>query len=108
MKKFPKGSRGKISNDGGMLPRWRHDGKELYYIDPDGKLMAVPIKLTDQTVEPGDPVVLFHPDIVHMPELNRAQYAVAQNGRFLINIEDKESAPAPITIVTNWTRILTK
>ena len=108
VKKFPKGSRGKISNDGGMLPRWRHDGKELYYIDPDGKLMAVPIKLTDQTVEPGDPVVLFHPDIVHMPELNRAQYAVAQNGRFLINIEDKESAPAPITIVTNWTRILTK
>ena len=108
VKKFPTGIRKQISNDGGKLPRWRYDGNELFYIDLDGKVMAAPIKLTDKTADPGNPIVLFRPNIVHKTELNRAQYAVARDSRFLINIESEESTSLPITIVTNWTRALQK
>src|SRR5712692_3112352 len=44
---FPAGShKWQVSNQGGLLPRWRHDGRELFYLTPDGTLMAV-------TVNPG-------------------------------------------------------
>ena len=106
VKKFPDGSRKQISNNGGTDPRWRHDGKELYYIDPSGKMMATAIKLSVQTVDSDTPIELFHPKIVRAP--GRVQYTVAPDGRFLVEIEVEESTSSPITIFTNWTRSLKK
>jgi serine/threonine protein kinase len=108
VKKFPSGSRRKISNNGGFDPRWHPEGQELFYISPEGKMMAVSINLSDQTPDPDKPVELFHPNIVQVQVPEKAQYAVASNGRFLINIEVMESTPSPITIVTNWDRSLKK
>jgi hypothetical protein len=48
-----------ISTRGGSRPRWRHDGKELYYLSADGKLMAVPVKLGAGTLEVGAAERLF-------------------------------------------------
>jgi hypothetical protein len=49
---------------GRIHPRWRPDGTELYYIAPDGKLMASPVGLNGATIEPGRPVALFsHADL---------------------------------------------
>jgi Tol biopolymer transport system component len=99
-----------VSTAGGSQPRWRRDGKELFYIAADMKLMAVPIALPSngQTLEVGVPVPLFRTRIVGV-DLPRAQYAVSPDGqRFLINVIADEATASPITIVQNWTAALKK
>ena len=92
-----------ISTAGGIAPRWRHDGKELYYIAPDGKLMAVPIRGQGTTLEPGTPVALFQTRIVGGGTYpNRQQYDVASDGRFLINVSTDDATASPITLLLNW------
>ena len=49
------GGQWQVSTAGGIYPLWRFDTKELYYIDPDSKLMAAPIETTSATLEPGTP-----------------------------------------------------
>ena len=48
-----------ISTAGGDKPRWRHDGKEIYYIAPDGKMIAVPVTATATSFQPGVAIPLF-------------------------------------------------
>ena len=48
-----------VSTAGGIHPVWRPDGKELYYLNPAGAMMAAPITVTGSTLAPGVPVVLF-------------------------------------------------
>ena len=55
----PSGTKYQISASGGVAPQWRRDGKELFYVSADQKLMAAPIKL-GATVEVGAPEALFH------------------------------------------------
>ena len=58
------GGQWQVSTEGGIWVRWRPDGKELYYIAPDNKLMAVPITTQGATLEPGTPAALFQTRIV--------------------------------------------
>ena len=78
-----------VSTAGGIHPAWRPDGKELYYLNPAGAMMAVPITVTGSTLEPGAPVVLFPTRIVSggvdVHGRQGRQYDVAPDGRFLIN-----------------------
>jgi Tol biopolymer transport system component len=94
-----------VSTNGGTQPRWRPDGKELYFVAPDGELMAVPITIRGQAdrsrIEIGTPVALFRTQIVSSNAGLRAQYAVARDGRFLIS-QPEESATTPITLMLNW------
>ena len=93
-----------ISTAGGVYPRWSRDGKELYFIAPDAKMMAVPIRATATTVEAGAPTALFQTRQVGGGSnvIGRShQYDVARDGRFLINVEAESSAP-PITLLMNW------
>ena len=111
MQPFPgPGGKWQISTGGGIEPRWRRDSKELFYIAPDGKLMAAAIQAAGQTLEAGAPMALFQTRIVGGGLSKRPQqYAVAPDGkRFLINITVGESTASPITIVTNWTAGLKK
>ena len=91
-----------VSTTGGTYPRWRPDGQELYYLGPDGQMMAAPINTTGLTLEPGPPVALF-PTKIYGGGLSRLgrQYDVARDGRFLINTVLDET-PAPITLLQNW------
>jgi Tol biopolymer transport system component len=87
-----------ISTKGGIAPRWRQDGKELFYLAPDQKLMAAPVT-TANTFNAGPPTPLFQ---------TRAsgflRYDVAANGhRFLINTAIEDSAPTLPAVVLNWT-----
>jgi hypothetical protein len=87
-----------ISNAGGAKPRWRRDGRELYYIAADGELMAVPVQSTAANVGAGLPVPLFqtHPK-GYFP------YDVAPDGRFLIDTASGgATAGSSITLVLNW------
>jgi hypothetical protein len=75
----------------------------LYYIGPDGQLMAAPLAFAGATLEPGAPVALFHTDIFGGGADNAQswQYDVARDGRFLINTVLDVPA-APITLLQNW------
>lgn len=92
-----------VSSAGGVFPSWRVDGKELYYLNPSGAMVAVPIAVNGTALEPGAPVVLFPTRIVGggAEAQQGRQYDVAPDGRFLINTV-LESAVAPITLVLNW------
>jgi hypothetical protein len=109
---FPEtGGKWQISVAGGLQPRWRRDGQELFYLAPDNRLMAAPIRVAPGTkaLEAGAPVPLFTTklatgvNIVPAGFQARAQYAVAADGRFLMNVSADEGVISPITIVQNWT-----
>jgi Tol biopolymer transport system component len=92
-----------VSTAGGIYSRWRLDGKELYYIGPNGEMMAAPITATGTTLEPGAPVALF-PTRIWGGGVDNAQgrqYDVTRDGRFLINTV-LEDASSPITLLQNW------
>jgi serine/threonine protein kinase len=92
-----------VSTTGGITPVWRSDGNELYYINPAGGMVAVPIAVAGDTLAPGAPVVLFQTRIYGggMDRQLGWQYDVGPDGRFLINTE-LDSAPPPITLLQNW------
>ena len=87
-----------------MYPRWRADGQELYYLGPDGHMMAAPITVRGAAVEVGTPVALFPTRIFGGGLDNQQgwQYDVTRDGRFLINTELDDAAPTPITLIQNW------
>jgi hypothetical protein len=79
------------------------DGKELYYIAPDGTMMAVPIAVNGDTLVPGTPVPLFPSRGIFGGNANaRGQYAVGPDGRFLVNVTVGDAAQSPITLIQNW------
>jgi eukaryotic-like serine/threonine-protein kinase len=93
-----------VSANGGSQPRWRADGKELFYRATDGQLMAVPVAgpgFASPAFEHGTPVRLP----VQIPahgNLNRFTYDAAADGqRFLVRVP-VASAVAPITAMLNW------
>ena len=97
----------RISTMGGSQPRWRADGKELFYVAPGGRLMAVPIETgTDGSLSPGQPVTLFQKPGIDAG--SRPQYAVASDGRFLMQAAIPAPKVPPITVVLNWDAGLNK
>ena len=90
-----------VSTAGGSRPRWSHDGAELYYVSPEGQMLAVPIEVKPE-LQLGVPVQLFNTPRV-MPGF--ASYDVSADGRFLINTggESADAVSTPITVVMNWT-----
>jgi eukaryotic-like serine/threonine-protein kinase len=99
--RFPgPGRRIQISNHGGAQPRWRADGKELFYIAIDKKLMAVSIDASHDEPVAGVPHALFQTRIVAARTVG-IQYAVSRDGnRFLINSMPAIGA-APLTVLMN-------
>jgi serine/threonine protein kinase len=94
-----------VSTTGGAQARWRPDGKELFYVALDGRLMAVPITLAaNGEVEPGAPVQLFATHIGGaLQGTLRQNYMVSPDGqRFLMNTVLNEGPAAPITLILNW------
>jgi len=102
----------KISSGGGSQPRWRHDGRELFYVGGDGRLTGVPILIghDGQTVEAGAPIRLFPARLATGANVyqGQSQYAVAADGRFLLDISTDTDAAPPISVVLNWDAALKK
>jgi WD40 repeat protein len=102
----PTGGKSLISTNGGVMPRWRPDGKELFYVALDDRLMAVPIRKDPErhTVEAGAPVTLFTTRIGGaLQQAIFGQYVVAPDGqRFLMSSVAGEVTASPITIIMNW------
>jgi eukaryotic-like serine/threonine-protein kinase len=92
-----------VSTAGGTQPRWRGDGKELFYLSPDDKLIAVPVK-TGANFDTGSPIALFQASPRETVAATSEQffYDVSQDGqKFLINTQLK-SAIRPMSVVLNW------
>jgi Tol biopolymer transport system component len=103
VKTFPElGGNWQVSTAGGIEPRWRRDGKELFYLSTDGKVMSVEVH-TDGAFEIGTPQALF---VTPFKNASGWRYDVSPDGqRFLVNRPvDEESSP--ITLVQNWTALL--
>ena len=93
--------RWRISSLGGVTPAWRRDGRELYFVSPQGQLMAVDIE-PGTTFRPSTPQVLFR---ANFREVGREyiEYAPFPDGqRFVIDVQ-KERSTTLLTLVTNWT-----
>jgi hypothetical protein len=100
---FRTGGRRQVSTHGGAQPQWRRDGKELFYLGVDGRLMAVALSAGRASLEPGVPSALFDTGIVASLLDRRNQYAVTGDGqRFLVNLSTEDEGSAPITVVMNW------
>jgi len=105
VRSFPgRGGQQQVSTSGGIQAHWRSDGQELYYIAPDGTLMAVPITMKGAALEPGTPVALFKTRIWGggTNATLGQQYDVSKDGRFLLNVVVEDAAMAPITLLLNW------
>jgi eukaryotic-like serine/threonine-protein kinase len=99
----PSGGKWMVSTNGGTQPRWRHDGKELFYLGPDRKLMVVNVKEDANKFEAGNPQALFEMR-VFIGFVTTSSYQVTRDGqRFLVNTPVEESASSPLTVVLNWT-----
>jgi Tol biopolymer transport system component len=111
---FPASSGGKwlVSNGGGREVRWRPDGKELFYVAPDGALMAAEVHAGGSSFEVGVPKTLFHPQITGGTGggLNFSwRYDVSRDGqRFLINNAAEQTTAVPIHMDINWAAGLKK
>ncbi len=103
MQPYPAGAgRLQVSNGGGAQPRWRADGKELFYIARDKKLMSVSIEEGPQLAA-GVPHALFQTRITGARYVY-FQYDVAPDGqRFLINSLKPGNSNPPLTLLVNWT-----
>ena len=96
------GARWQVSTRGGSEPRWRRDGKELFYIGADRKLMSVTLA-AGSSLEAGVPRPLFATRIPPGVSPYRRNYVPTSDGqRFLINTLLEETAATPITVVLNW------
>ncbi|MFN0096220.1 MAG: protein kinase domain-containing protein [Dehalococcoidia bacterium] len=96
------GGKWSVSTNGGLAPRWRADGKELYFVAPDATMMAVPVTASGTSFEAGTPMPLFATGLEDGAVSGASEYAVARDGRFLINRPVAQTTVAPITLILNW------
>jgi len=88
-----------ISTNGGVKPRWRRDGKEIFYMTPSGQLMAAEVRISGETVEVGAIRVLFG----GIEFSNGYFYDVSADGqRILTVLPANRTSPTPITLIQNW------
>ena len=102
-----------ITAKGGTEPLWKRDGSELYYLAPDGKIMAVPLK-SNPTFQAGQPYELFQTTLSQEIRPFRRRYAVSADGQqFLVAAPPKLPAatgnsPITITAIINWPATIRK
>jgi len=95
----PTGAKWQVSTSGGFQPQWRRDGKELFYVASDRKLMAAEVQ-TGTGFQVRAPQALFQTQILNL-STGRNAYIAAGNGRRFLVINSVPDA-GPITVVLNW------
>jgi serine/threonine-protein kinase len=102
---FPNADEGRwqISTEGGRLPLWGRDGRELFYLAPDGRLIVVPVQ-TNPSFTAGSAEILFEKTYYEIEGAGRF-YDISPDGRRFLMIKESEadtSAPMSMTVVLNW------
>jgi len=102
---FPDGGgKRQISVAGGSTPRWRKDGKEIYYIAADGKVMSAAVVLKGDAIQIGDVQPLFTPPA----NLSIDAFEVFGNGQRFLILPQQEVVDEGVTVVLNWAAALKK
>jgi hypothetical protein len=94
------GAGGSLSRSVSSILGWRSDGKELWYVTPDLKIMSVELTL-EPTFQSSEPKVLFE-----VPSGTRAQST--DDNRFLFGVPTLRSTQVPITVVQNWPALMNR
>jgi Tol biopolymer transport system component/predicted Ser/Thr protein kinase len=98
----PNGSRWLLSKGGGVMPRWRRDGKELFYISPDWKMMAVDVT-TSPTFQSGTPKALFDTQMVDTGiRTGPMSWDISPDGKRFLIISDNSQATLSLNVIMNW------
>ena len=101
---FPRVEEGgtrRISADGGTEPSWRGDGQELFYLDPENRLLAVRVDGDGPAFQYEAPIPLFQSNVTSFAFALTSSYAVTRDGeRFLVNVQ--EPGATPVAVVVNW------
>jgi serine/threonine protein kinase len=98
------GAKHQVSTDGGDLPRWRADGKELFFLSPDNKMMSAEIVESENGFETGKIQPLFQ---THAFTTASWGYDASADGKkFIIETRDPQAGLGPVTLITNWTALL--
>ena len=96
------GERIRVSNSGGVQPRWRRDGRELFYAEPRGKLMAVALRY-GKTLEADAPVPLFDARLSSLTPTASTRYDVALDGKhFYVSRFPEAQSTSPLRVILNW------
>jgi eukaryotic-like serine/threonine-protein kinase len=101
---FPEGKgKWQVSNAGGEQPKWRADGKELFYLGEDARLMAMPVQ-TGQGFNAGAPAMLFQTNPKEtVATSEQFLYDVAPDGqKILVNTALKNAEVQPMTVILHW------
>jgi eukaryotic-like serine/threonine-protein kinase len=98
------GGKRQISPAGGDRPRWRKDGKEIFYVSGDGQLMAAEVAARNGTLEVGQVQKLFDGIVTGRGIL----YDVSADGQKFLVVDDGAGSARPLTLVQNWTALLKK
>ena len=96
-----------VSTAGGRQARWSRDGKELFYVAPDARLMAVSLRFPadGKTIDPASPTPLFQTRLSStVTGGSVVEYNVSKAGTFLMNTLVVEQTAAPITLILNLAR----
>ena len=99
-----------VSTEGAGAPRWRHDGKELFYIRSDDTLMAASIRASSTTIDVGTTRPVFQSAFQGVIQglASLTPYDVTADGRFLVLRDVDEPLPPAITLIINWPAALKK
>ena len=93
------GGKWQVSSEGGTMPRWRKDGRELFYLGAEGQLMAAEVRLSP-SFDSRVPTALFKVSLLESPD---RQYDVSPDGtRILVNRVSKATEATPMTVVLDW------
>ncbi|HXE80231.1 MAG TPA: protein kinase [Vicinamibacterales bacterium] len=96
------GAKVRVSLDGGGQPKWRGDGRELFYVTDQGMLMAVPVRYSGASIVVGLPVPLFE---LADNDAELDHYAPSSDGqRFLVRLPARPAGNAAVHVVLNWDR----
>jgi Tol biopolymer transport system component len=93
-------SKMQISNNGGTFPRWRRDGKELFYRAGDGRLMAASVRATAHGLDFGAPIALFR--VTEPIGVRFYPYDVSSDGQRILAMMPDSSERVPLRVLINW------
>jgi eukaryotic-like serine/threonine-protein kinase len=113
---FPSGaSKWQVSTAGGSNPRWRHDGKEMFYLAANSELTAAEVSISGSVFQVGAVRPLFHivlrtgPSRLELsPTSGQIGYDAGPDGKWFVVNSPLAGSPPPITLVTNWAAELKK
>ena len=104
----PNGGKWLVSEGGGVQPRWRRNGEELFYISPDWKMMAVEVK-TKPVLQVGTPRPLFQTDMVDTGiRTGPMSWDLASDGNRFLVISETSSDAFSLNVSLNWQPAVTK